>query len=197
MKHALEGILAIRKEEMRRRLDEKLKAVFKKIIRKNVTPTLGEGFELTLQQDLGGGVVAPMAKSTDENQVLSVSFVAAVSELAREIRTGRRAEGEQPADAGTYPIVMDATFGSLDSRYQEAVADVLAKMAPQHIVLVSKSQGLNQVLPQLMPFISHNGVIETRTTADGNVNEDIKLSGMSYPYIRASETDRTELKVIQ
>ncbi|MBB2745044.1 UNVERIFIED_ORG: DNA sulfur modification protein DndD [Microbispora rosea subsp. rosea] len=197
VKRALEEILAIREEEMRRRLDDKLKKVFKKIINKNVTPTLSAGFELTLHQDQGDGVVLPMPKSTGENQVLSVSFVAAVSELAREIRTERRAEGESAADAGTYPIVMDAAFGSLDDNYQESVSDVLAKMAPQLIVLVSKSQGLGRVLPQLMPYISHLGVIETHTTAAGPVNEDIELAGMSYPYIRAGETDHAELKVIQ
>lgn len=193
---ALEEIRAIREAEMRRRLDEKLKTVFAKIIKKNVTPELSDSFELTLYQDHGGGVVLPMPKSTGENQVLSVSFVAAVSELAREIRAERRAEGEPAVDAGVYPIVMDAAFGSLDANYQEAVSDVLARMAPQLIVLVSKSQGLAQVLPRLMPFVSHLGVIETHTTAAGDVAEDIELGGFPYPYIRSDETDHAELKVI-
>ena len=119
-----------------------------------------------------------------------------MSELAREIRMGRHAEGDSATDAGTYPIVMDAAFGSLDDNYQEAVSDVLAKMSPQLIVLVSKSQGLGRVLPQLMPFISHLGVIETHTTAGGNVNEDIELRGQTYPYVRFAESDHAELKVI-
>ncbi len=197
VKKALDEILAIREDEMRRRLDEKLKAIFKKIIKKNVTPALSEGFEINLFQDLGDGVVLPMPKSTGENQVLSVSFVAAVSELAREIRTERRAEGESNVGAGSYPIVMDAAFGSLDDNYQESVSDVLAKMAPQLIVLVSKSQGLGRVLPQLMPYVSHLGIIETHTTAEGNVDEDIEVGGVSHPYIRADDVDRAELKVIQ
>lgn len=196
VQRALKEIHSIREEEMRRRLDDKLKTVFKKIIKKNVTPTLSEGFELTLHQNVDG-VVLPMPKSTGENQVLSVSFVAAVSELAREIRGERRAEGESSSDAGTYPIVMDAAFGSLDDNYQESVSEVLAKMAPQLIVLVSKSQGLGPVLPQLMPYVSHLGVIETHTTASGDVAESIELVGMEYPYIVSDETDYAELKVIR
>jgi DNA sulfur modification protein DndD len=104
-----------------------------------------------------------------------MSFVAAVSELAREIRAERRAEGELPADAGTYPIVIDAAFGSLDQNYQRDVSLALAQMAPQLVVLVSKSQGLGLVIGELKPFISHLGVIVTYTTSTADAAEDIEL----------------------
>ncbi|QNE18703.1 AAA family ATPase [Kribbella qitaiheensis] len=196
VKRALEDILAIREEDIRRRLDAELKAVFKSITHQNHVPTLSAGFELTLYKDVNG-VQLPVPKSTGENQILSLSFVAAVSKLAREIRKERRAEGDSVEDAGTYPIVMDAAFGSLDQDYQEAVSRALAKMAPQLVVLVSKSQGLGKVVTELMPYVSHLGVIETHTTAPGSVSDDIELEGMSYPYIRAAESDHSELKVIK
>ena len=196
VKKALEEILAIREEDMRLRLDAELKAVFKSITHQAHVPTLSEGFELTLHKDVNG-VQLPVPKSTGENQILSLSFVAAVSKLAREIRKERRAEGSSAEDAGTYPIVMDAAFGSLDQDYQEAVSRALAKMAPQLVVLVSKSQGLGKVVTELLPYVSHLGVIETHTTAAGSVADDIELEGMTYPYIRSSESDFSELKVIK
>jgi len=196
VKKALEEILAFREEDMRRRLDAEVKEVFKGITFKPYIPALNEGFELTLYQNVNG-VELPVPKSTGENQILSLSFVAAVSKLAREIRKGGRAEGDAAVDAGTFPIVMDAAFGSLDQDYQEAVSRALAKMAPQLVVLVSKSQGLGKVVTELLPYVSHLGVIEAHTTAAGGIAEDIELEGMSYPYIRSDESDHSELKVIK
>lgn len=196
VKKALEEILAFREEDMRQRLDAEVKEVFKSITFKPYVPTLSEGFELTLHQNVNG-VELPVPKSTGENQILSLSFVAAVSKLAREIRKGGRAEGAAAVDAGTFPIVMDAAFGSLDQDYQEAVSRALAKMAPQLVVLVSKSQGLGKVVTELLPYVSHLGVIEAHSTATGDIAEDIELEGMSYPYIRSGDSDHSELKVIK
>jgi DNA sulfur modification protein DndD len=196
VQRALAEILDIREGEMCRRLDAELKDVFRSITHKPYIPTLSAGFELTLHTDVDG-VQLPVPKSTGENQILSLSFVAAVSKIAREIRKERRAEGEPAPDAGTYPIVMDAAFGSLDQDYQESVARALAKMAPQLVVLVSKSQGLGKVVTELTPYVSHLGVIETYSTAPGNVADDIHLDGMSYPYIRSAESDHSELREIK
>lgn len=196
VKKALEEILAYREEDMRHRLDTEVKEVFKSITFKPYVPTLNEGFELTLHQNVNG-VELPVPKSTGENQILSLSFVAAVSKLAREIRKGSRAEGAAAVDAGTFPIVMDAAFGSLDQDYQEAVSRALAKLAPQLVVLVSKSQGLGKVVTELLPYVSHLGVIEAHTTAAGGIAETIELEGMSYPYIVSDDSDHSELKVIK
>jgi DNA sulfur modification protein DndD len=197
VRRALEEILAIRKEDMRNRLDAKLKDVFQKISIKRYVPRLSPEFELTLYQDVNGVELA-VPKSTGENQILSLSFVAAVSELAREIRAERRAEGELPGDAGTYPIVMDAAFGSLDQNYQREVSRALAQMAPQLVVLVSKSQGLGYVVSELTPYVSHLGVIVTHTSSTTAGSEDIELDGAAYPYIRSSaEADHAELRLIK
>lgn len=193
---ALEEILEIRSERMRQRLDAELKSVYKSITYKNYVPTLSESFELTLHTNVDG-VQLPVGKSTGENQILSLSFVAAVSKLAREVRKERRAEGEAAEDAGTYPIVMDAAFGSLDENYQEAVARALAQMAPQLVVLVSKSQGLGKVVAELNAYVSHLGVIEAHSSLPGVTDEDIELRGHAYPYIRNAEADFARLKEIQ
>jgi DNA sulfur modification protein DndD len=194
VRHALEEILEIRSERMRQRLDAELKAVYKSITYKNYVPGLSENFELTLHTNVDG-VGLPVGKSTGENQILSLSFVAAVSKLAREVHE-RRAEGDVAGDAGTYPIVMDAAFGSLDENYQEAVARALAQMAPQLVVLVSKSQGLGKVVSELNPYVSHLGVIEAHSSLLQATEEDIELGGHAYPYIRQADTDYALLKEI-
>lgn len=196
VRRALEEILEIRSERMRQRLDAELKSVYKSITYKPYIPTLSESFELSLYTDVDG-VQLPVGKSTGENQILSLSFVAAISKLAREIRKERRAEGEFAEDAGTYPIVMDAAFGSLDENYQEAVARVLAQMAPQLVVLVSKSQGLGKVVTVLNPHVSHLGVIEAHSSLPGASDENIEILGHAHPYIRHAETDYALLKEIK
>ncbi|NKT42208.1 AAA family ATPase [Rhodococcus hoagii] len=193
---ALNEILAIRSDEMRRRLEDELQKVFSTITIKRYVPKLNANFELTLHQDVDG-VELQVPKSTGENQILSVSFVAAVSKLAREIRTEHRAEGAAAPDSGTYPIVMDAAFGSLDKNYQKEVSRALAELAPQLVVLVSKSQGMGDVIKELRPHVNNMGVIVTNTTSTREVSEDIEIDGMTYPYIRSgADSNHSKLEVI-
>lgn len=195
VRRALAEILAIREANTRRRLDEKLKEIYSDItFKKSYVPTLSENFELSLYDEV---TKLPVGKSTGENQILSLSFVAAVSTLARESKDLQHAEGDNVPDAGMYPIVMDAAFGSLDVNYQTAVSRALAKLAPQLVVLVSKSQGLGNVLTELRPFLSHLGVIQSHASGTGVEVEDIELNGTLYPYIRPSETAYSKLQEIE
>lgn len=196
VQHALEEVLEIRRADMRTRLDGKLKHVYQGISYKAYTPELSSDFELTLYDSPNNGGL-PVAKSAGENQILSLAFVTAVSELAREIRLQRQQEGG-PMDDGTFPIVVDAAFGSLDQNYRELVSRALARMAPQLVVLVSKSQGLGQVMTELQPFVNHVGVIVSHTTNSSTKAEDIVLFGMAHPYIQPSaESNYAELRTIK
>jgi DNA sulfur modification protein DndD len=181
---------------MRTRLDAKLKDVYRSISYKAYTPELNADFELTLYDNTDGSGL-PVAKSAGENQVLSLAFVTAVSELAREIRVERQQEGGA-VDDGTFPIVVDAAFGSLDQNYRELVSRTLARMAPQLVVLVSKSQGLGQVMTELQPFINHAGVIVAHTTNTSTKSEEIELFGAAHSYIQPSaESNYAELRTIK
>ena len=194
---ALTEILEIRSREMRVRLDGKVKAVFAEITVKPYFPMLSEDFELGLFQRMDDGELLPVPKSTGENQILSLSFVAAVSQLAREVRVERHSDGELHPEAGNYPIVMDAAFGSLDLNYQGAVSRALARMAPQMVVLVSKSQGMGEVIRELREHISHVGVITAHSTNQEQESESIELYGRAYSYIKTrADFDWAELKVV-
>ena len=136
----------------------------------------------------------PVPKSTGENQILSLSFVAAVSELAREVAARQGDDEDLSEDAGRYPIVMDAAFGSLDLNYQRDVSRALAEMAPQMIVLVSKSQGQGQVIEELNPHLSHLGIVVAHSSSAAREPETIVLGGYEYPYITtSSDLDWAEL----
>lgn len=190
---ALVKILEIRTETVRRDLDERIRGVFKRITVKPFEPHLNDDFELRLVRpdDPAGHTVS---KSTGENQILSLSFVAAVSELAADYRSRNLGEDSLLDAGGRFPIVMDAAFGSLDENYQRDVSDALSRLAPQMIVLVSKSQGLGTVLNELEPHIGELGVIVANSSKSTNSDEDIELRGRSFPYIRTqSDADYATL----
>lgn len=194
VRQALAEILTIREADMRQRLDAQLKEIYSNItFKKSYIPSLSENFELSLYDDESK---LPVGKSTGENQILSLSFVAAVSTLARESKELHHAEDNSVPDAGVYPIVMDAAFGSLDINYQTAVSRALAKLAPQLVVLVSKSQGLGTVLTELRPHLSHLGIVESHASGRGVSVETIELNGTLYPYIQPSTTAHSQLKEI-
>lgn len=194
---ALKEILDIRSESMKARLDAKVKEIFAQITFKQFYPALTDDFELGLYVDPpGGGDPLPVPRSTGENQILSLSFVAAVSHLARD-EAARARDGEPAGDTGSYPIVMDAAFGSLDLNYQRDVSSALAQLAPQMIVLVSKSQGQGEVLKELRPNLNHLGIIVAHTTNDSRPSESIELSGFQHDYIEAgSDNDWAEIREV-
>ena len=197
VKSALAEIFEIRSAEMRERLDHKVKEVFAAITTKPFEPELGTDFELKLFQKTTAGRLS-VPKSTGENQILSLSFVAAVSEIAREIRLERSETEGDLGDAGSYPIVMDAAFGSLDENYQEEVSRVLANMAPQLVVLVSKSQGLGKVISVLEPSVQRMAVVVTHSSNKVHELEEIELRGHKYPYVvTKQDADWSELKEIR
>lgn len=180
---ALGRILEIRTETVRQELDERIRTVFKRITVKPFEPSLSDDFELRLVRTNGPSDTA-VSKSTGENQILSLSFVAAVSELAAEYRKRNNERKGILDEGGRFPIVMDAAFGSLDRNYQRDVSEALSRLAPQMIVLVSKSQGLGTVMEQLEPHVGVLGVVTAYSTKAEAANEDIDLRGRKIPYIR-------------
>lgn len=191
--HALQRILDIKTESVRADLDTRVKSVYKRVTVKPFVPILADNFELRLVH-ADDPNRRSVAKSTGENQILSLSFVAAVSELAAEYRNRTGPSSELMEEGGYFPVVMDAAFGSLDENYQKDISRALSTLAPQMVVFVSKSQGLGTVLRELNPHLGRLGVIVTHTTKAEDANEDIDLGGHSHRYIRTGdEWDYAEL----
>ena len=121
-------------------------------------------------------------------------FVAAVSELAREVRQEAE-DGEATADWGTYPIVMDAAFGSLDENYQKEVSRASPPWLRSWSYLFRRARTHGNAISELSPTYVTLGIAVTHTS---NVEHDWRLSSSKvgeYPYIQTrEEANRSELE---
>jgi DNA sulfur modification protein DndD len=189
-REVFEQILRLRTDDVRLQLDERIKKTYSKISYKAYIPTLNEQFHLELVKAVGLEDEA-VAKGTGENQILSLSFVGALADLARqrlsEAKEGGRAGHSIGFQGGIYPIVMDSPFGSLDENYRDQVAAAIPLLAPQVIVFVTKSQGLGAVRERFASRIGRECVITYFTHKADATEEDIALDARGYPYIRRSQ----------
>jgi DNA sulfur modification protein DndD len=148
-------------DEIQRKLHEQLVAeedVARKVlrggIRKILDSTSRKAFSLRMTDDYeislvnSDGNVLP--KSSGENQLLGLAFTAALVEFAK-IR--KNAEDYRLLPGTIAPLVLDSPFGQLDEAYRIATAEFIPQMARQVILLVSKSQGSDDVLNVLKPRI--------------------------------------------
>jgi DNA sulfur modification protein DndD len=189
-KSVFEQILQIRTAEVRIKLDGRLKDIYRKISFKPYTPELTSDFHLDLLKTVGAYDEA-VAKGQGENQVLSLAFVGAIADLARErYQESIAKEGSLTSfQGGIYPIVMDSPFGSLDIGYQTEVARAIPALAPQVVIFVSKSQGLGAVQAELAPKVGEIYVISYSTPKPDVVHETIALDNREVAYISASGND--------
>lgn len=185
-------ILRLRTEEVRAEIDHRVKEVYERISYKPYSPSLDAEFRLRLSKTIGGEELN-VSKSTGESQILSLSFVGAVAERARQRYEESRENGGSDGgllsfQGGIFPIVLDAPFGTLDSRYQIHVAGVLPKLAPQVIVFVSGEQGANAVHQELWPVAGKIAVIVAHTTKS-DAAETVELPRGRHPYIEVVDGD--------
>lgn len=193
---ALKEILLIRRSRARQQLDERIKKTYSEIAYKDYSPELTDSFALKLNKSIGG-VEQGVAKSTGENQLLSLSFVSALAQVAKE-RYDEREKGDSLSayEGGVYPIVMDSPFGTLDETPRRDVAYAIPKLAPQVVVLVSKSQGLGAVHDQLLPHIGKSYVIVYHSPRTDIEQEFIDIDGLHQQYT-AYAADGFEGAVLQ
>lgn len=189
-REVFEQILHLRTDDVRMQLDERIKKTYSKISYKAYAPSLNEQFRLELVKGVGLADET-VAKGTGENQILSLSFVGALADLARqrlsEAKEGGKGGHSIGFQGGIYPIVMDSPFGSLDENYRDLVAATIPLLAPQVIVFVTKSQGLGPVRERFQSRIGSESVITYFTNKAGAAEEEIVLDGHGYPYIRSSQ----------
>jgi DNA sulfur modification protein DndD len=180
-------ILEIRTSDVRLQLDERLKTIYSKISYKPYVPSLTEQFRLELAKVLNSQDEI-VAKSSGENQILSLAFVGGIADLARQRYQESKARpgGIFSFQGGIYPIVMDSPFGTLDENYRAQVAQAIPILAPQVIVFLSKSQGLGAVQSELAPRTGQQYIISYNTPKEDAGEEDINLGGRKYPYIKHS-----------
>ncbi|PZG56071.1 hypothetical protein C1I98_01995 [Spongiactinospora gelatinilytica] len=178
---ALRQILELLSDSIRRRLDTRIRTLFKQASLKNYEPELTPGFQLEYWERIGDEKV-PAPKSTGENMLLSLSFVGAIAQECRDAATN-----PNPffgGVGGEYPIVMDAVFGNLDDDYRRQIARFLPEMTSQVVVLSSKAQAEGVAENSLHPRVGKQYVITTHTTKSDlqDVTKKIAVNGREYPY---------------
>ncbi|MCY4167962.1 MAG: hypothetical protein OXE82_06745, partial [Rhodobacter sp.] len=81
--------------------------------------------------------------SSGENQLLGLAFTAALVEFAK---VRQNAQDYRLLPGTVAPLVLDSPFGQLDEAYRATTAEFIPKMARQVVLLVSRSQGSEDVL---------------------------------------------------
>ncbi|MFD8166611.1 AAA family ATPase [Streptomyces cellulosae] len=191
---AFQRILAVKTEEVRQQLDQKVKSVFGRICIKPFTPNLTPAFALELVNH-SAGVAA--ARSTGENQILGLSFVGAVSELAKETHDRKQKTPDAVlGGGGVYPVVMDAPFGNLDVAYQNDIAESLPKLTSQIVTLLSKSQSRGMVLDHLGGAASRMYVLRSYITNTDADEDTITIHGRAHPYVSHGDFNHTVLEEV-
>lgn len=191
---AFQRILDLKTEEVREELDAKVKDVFSRICIKPFTPELSPSFELELKAHTDGPAAI---RSTGENQILGLSFVGAVSELARKAHERKQKEGgERLGDGGVYPVVMDAPFGNLDVEYQDQVAESLPKLTTQIVTFLSQSQSRGEVMNRLQGAASRMYVLRSVTSKADAREQSITINNRAVPYVTQGEFEHTVLEEV-
>lgn len=85
-------------------------------------------------------------KSSGENQLLSLVFIASLVKFAAE----RVDDEDLVLKPGTIaPLVLDSPFGQLDESYRESTASWMPNLVEQLVLLVSTTQGTEEVVSTL------------------------------------------------
>jgi len=137
-------------DDMRARIEAKTKEIFKRLIWK-------ESYfqDVRVDQDFNLGVIDQYGRparpelSAGERQVLSLSFITAMSRISEE----------------EAPLVMDTPFGRLSSQHRANITEQLPLLSDQLVLLVTDEELRDQERANLTPYIGNEYrlVFDTRT----------------------------------
>lgn len=170
----------------RHTLTEKVRAIFSKISYTPYFPEISDNYSLRLLEGAGGSML-PVAASQGENQILSLSFIGAVIDVARDFTKNRdRLPGPE---ASTYPLVMDSPFGSLGPTYRTQVAENVTSLADQVVIMVTNTQWLGEVSGALNSRVGRSYVVEYATPRSDTAKEAIDIRGHRYNLVVQSPNE--------
>lgn len=169
--------------QFRLALEKRLQEIFASISFTPYQPRLNQNYELNLMENTSG-IALPVAASTGENQILSLSFIGAVIDMVRE---WSQKSSLMALDSSKFPIVMDSPFGSLDEIYRRQVAKAIPQLANQLIVLVTKTQWRNEVETEMNAHINKQYVLVYRSPKPDCQEDFIRLNEVEYPLVTKSD----------
>ncbi len=178
-------------KQFRLSLEKRVQAIFTAISFTPYIPRLTSNYELNLIENTSG-IAVPVAASTGENQILSLSFIGGIIDSVRKWSHKNTLMGP---DSSTFPIVMDSPFGSLDEIYRRQVAKSIPKLANQLIILVTKTQWRGEVQGETKDYIGKEYVLVYYSPKPDCKQDSILLNGVDYPLVKQSpnEFEYTEI----
>lgn len=143
---SIKGTLELRLVEEEERARKVLRAGIRRILEatshKALTLRMSDEYVISLVNS--DGMALP--KSSGENQLLGLAFTAALVEFAK---VRENAQDYKLLPGTIAPLVLDSPFGQLDEAYRTTTAQFIPKMARQVVLLLSQSQGSQEVLEAL------------------------------------------------
>ncbi|QLE42298.1 ATP-binding protein [Nostoc sp. C052] len=196
---AIERLTEVRnrqEQQFRLQLEKRVQEIFMEISVTPYIPKISEKYELTLVENTTG-IEAPVAASTGENQILSLSFIASIIDKVREWSEKRKMM--MIPDSSTFPIVMDSPFGSLDENSRRHIAKTIPQLANQLIVLVTKTQWRGEVEAEMTERIGKEYVLTYYSSKPDCEQDYIELGGERYPLVKQSpnEYEYTEIIAVE
>ncbi|QMS90726.1 AAA family ATPase [Nostoc edaphicum CCNP1411] len=196
---AIERLTEVRnrqEQQFRLQLEKRVQEIFMEISVTPYIPRISEKYELTLVENTTG-IEAPVAASTGENQILSLSFIASIIDKVREWSEKRKMM--MIPDSSTFPIVMDSPFGSLDENSRRHIAKTIPQLANQLIVLVTKTQWRGEVEAEITNRIGREYVLTYYSSKPDCEQDYIELGGERYPLVKQSpnEFEYTEIMEVE
>lgn len=174
-------------------LNERINHLFTKMSFKPYQAVLDEHYCLYL---VDGVSDAQVPLSTGESALLSLAFIGAVINQAREL-TARRDRLPGP-DSSVYPIVMDSPFGNLDPIYRRQVAKHIPELAYQVVSMVSKTQFQGEVETTIHNRIGKEYVLCYYTPKNDAQEDSIVRGGQPYGLVKrgSDEDEWTEIQEV-
>ena len=169
-------------KQFRLALEQKVREIFSFISFTPYIPKLSRDYELTLVQNLAG-VEVPVAASTGENQILSLSFIGGIIDRVRQWSQRNTLVGY---DSSTFPIVMDSPFGSLDQIYRRQVAKAIPELANQLIIFATKTQWRGEVQTEIESQIDYEYVLTYYSPKTDCQPDWLDLKQKNYPLVKHS-----------
>ena len=183
------------KQEVRSKLEKRIRQIFQKFSITGYTPKVSEGYTLSLVERIGDHEVI-VSDSTGEGQTLSLAFITGVAEAATERRKDE-----------VFSIVIDSQFGALDNNYHRRIGTTLPTCVGQVVLIQTKTQWSEEMRSALKNRIGAEVVLTRRvtrelskglTTEDGReleVDEMISVETGNLPYVELSDTDSTFIRM--
>ncbi len=193
---AIECLINVRtrlEKQFRLSLEKRVQEIFSSISFTPYIPRLSANYDLTLVENTSG-VAVPVAASTAENQILSLSFIGGIIDRVREWSEKNTLMG---LDSSTFPIVMDSPFGSLDEIYRRQVAKAIPQLANELVILVTKTQWRGEVEAEVSHYIGREYVLVYNSPKTNCEEDAINVSGNSYPLVKSSPNGFEYTEVIE